>query len=360
MLRLIIVLLYCSALVVRAQQPTLMLSGGVASSNDSVVANASFALTYPVATLGPGTVLLGMSSGQLYAVPTRITASSSTHDSLVRTQGSSTITTLQATVGYRVSVKPFSLAAMASVGGANAAYRQYQRGNYLFGNDLDTALYSTIAAPSWAFGVSLRVSVDVFEDWSICGLVGKDWYRSSVVTADNAAYGAHSYTATFSDGAVYGNLGLSYRLPTLSGRGPVVDGDSIGMRRDQWYVNAILCSVHPFTSESYNQFNPGLSVQWRDRSRGATGFLEGGAYQYSERDRAMYAGAGFLVPLGTEWIKAGLFGGLLTLHDGGSVRFIPALSPRLTIDTPWISATALLIPAGESTAVGFFIGIPLK
>ncbi|MBS1562092.1 MAG: hypothetical protein JSS89_10840 [Bacteroidetes bacterium] len=358
--RLFIALFYCATVSLSAQQPTLMVSSGVASSNAHTSASATAHVWYPLTTIGPVTVVAGLQGGQVYAVPTLISTHTSTMDSTVRAQGTSTITTLQGTVGLDLALAPFSLTILAFAGGANAAYREATRPIYSYGSSSSEALQSTIAAPSWAVGVAARISYHITDAWSITGIVGRDWYRSSVVTADNTAYGAPSYRATFSDGAEYAHIGVSYTLPPLVPR-PLDDVlDSAAVRRDQWYIHAILCSAHPFTDQAYNQFNPGLAVQWRDRSQGLTGFAEGGGYQYSEGDRAIYAGGGLLAPVFTEWVKLGVLAGLLTVYDGGGMRVFPALSPRLTIDTPWLSASALLIPAGESTAIGFVVGIPVK
>lgn len=339
-----------------------MLGAGAATSNDAVNPQTAFRLSYTLNNVLPGTLNVGISAGQLYNVPTKITSFTSTQRNEVRTQGSSTITTLMATVGYGVSVDVLSVSVLGSFGGANAAYRQYMAYD-LPPNFVDPGAYyySTLAAPAWTYGVALQADVHLSDEWSVSVAGGRDWFTSEIVTANNVPYGAPSYKATFSNGALYVHAGLSYRIKHTERSGKVEgnSSDSLAGEQDRWFMNAIVCSVHPFTDVPYNQFNPGLAIQWRDRSQGITGFAEGGAYQFSQSDRAMYAGAGALFPLGTEWVKLGIIGGVLTLHDGGSTRFYPALSPRLTIDSPWLSLTALLIPAGETTAVGFVIGLPL-
>lgn len=363
MLRLFSILFYCTTLSLCAQHPALTLSAGAAMSNDAMGPQATFRLLHDVANIMPGSLKVGITAGQLYSVPTLISATTSSQSTVVRTQGSSTITTLMATIGYGVSFDVVSVSVLGSLGGANVAYRQYSPYD-LPPNFYDDGLnfYSTVAVPSLAYGVALQADIHLSETWSISLVGGRDWFRSEKITADNAAYSAPSFKATFTDGSLYLNAGLSYRFNQSAGSAKVAGEppDSLDGEADKWYVNAIINSIHPFTDATYNQFNPGLAVHWRDRSQGATWFAEGGAYQYSESDRAMFAGGGVLFPIGTEWIKVGAFGGVITLHGGDRVRVSPALSPRLTIDTPWLSATALLIPAGESTAVGFFIGIPLK
>jgi len=339
-----------------------MLGAGAAASNDAVGPQAAFRLTCNVKDVLPGTLKIGISAGQIYNVPTLISTFPSSQNTEVRTQGSSTITTLMATVGYGVSFDVLSVSVLGSLGGANAAYRQYMPydlpPNFA---DPGTYYYSTLAAPAWAYGVALQADVRLSDAWSISLVGGRDWFRSELVTANNAPYGAPSYRATFSDGALHLNAGVSYRIENTSRSGKVAgnSSDSLDEHQDKWFVNSIVCSIHPFSNVPYNQFNPGLAIQWRDRSQGITGFAEGGAYQFSQSDRAMYAGAGVLFPLGTEWVKLGVIGGVLSLHDGGAIRVYPALSPRLTIDSPWLSLTALLIPAGETTAIGLFEGLPL-
>ena len=217
---------------------------------------------------------------------------------------------------------------------------------------------TTYFASSIAYAVSAQLDLDLSSSFALSLDVGYNWLSPSLITIDNQRYNATSYRAIFASPGTTASLALRYTLPNGLPNG-LRDTLPEGLHEDHLQLLAIVASTHPFTTTPYNEFNPGLAIHWRPHRTGTTPFAEGGAYQYSLGDRAMYLGGGILFPLGTEWVKAGVFGGLLTTFDAQSVYFYPALSPRITIDTPWASATALLIPAGEATAIGFVLGLPL-
>lgn len=359
--RLLIILLYCAVTPAVAQIPTLSLGGGVATSNDATVGTASFKLQYylPIGhhedlPSGHHGVLFGLDARQLYGVPTQIERFTSTSSESLGTNGSSTITTLMGTVGYQLTIPstPVHLAVTGSIGGASAAHRRLESYAGYYNIDGTESLYyaTTIYASSIAYAVNTTVDVDLTSSFSLLLDLGYTWLAPSTIITDNRPYNAPSYRATFASSGPSLSIGLSYSTHEDPHEDP---------HEDLLQLLAILASTHPFTSTPYNEFNPGLAIHWRSHRTGTTPFAEGGAYQYSLGDRAMYLGGGILFPLGTEWIKGGIFGGALATVDAQGVYFYPALSPRITIDTPWASATALLIPAGDATAIGFVVGLPI-
>ncbi len=358
-----------------AQIPTLSLTGGVASSNHTTVGTASFTLLYKLPLgdphndphndlhndphIDPHSVLFGFTAKQLYNVPTTIEQFTSTSTTYVDNDGASTITMLMATAGYQFSIPstPLHIAVTGSVGGANTAHRRLEPwfGFYNIDPDELSEFYaSTIYEASFAYALNTIVAVDLSSLFALTLDAGYTWLSPSSIIIDNSAYNAPSYRATFASPGPTLTLGLRYTPHTDPHTDPHADP-----HEDHLQLLAILGSTHPFTSTPYNEFNPGLAVHWRPHSAGTTLFAEGGAYQYSVGDRAMYLGGGVLFPLGTEWLKAGVFGGLLTTYDAQDVYFYPALSPRISFETPWVTATALLIPAGDATAIGFMLGFPL-
>ncbi|RPI65669.1 MAG: hypothetical protein EHM43_12470 [Ignavibacteriae bacterium] len=370
--RLLIILLYCAVTPAVAQIPTLSLGGGVATSNDATVGTASFKLLYhlPIGhhedlPSGHHGVLFGLDARQFYGVPTQIERVTSTSSESLGTNGSSTITTLMGTVGYQLTIPstPIHVAVTGSIGGANAAHRRLDSYVGFYNIDGEESLFytTTIFASSIAYAVNTTIDVDLTSSFSLLLDLGYTWLSPSTIITDNRPYNAPSYRATFASPGPTLTLGLRYTLPNgLRDTLPNGLRDTLpnGLR-STLHVLAILASTHPFTTTPYNEFNPGLAIHWRSHRTGTTPFAEGGAYQYSLGDRAMYLGGGLLFPLGTEWIKGGIFGGAFATFDAQGVYFYPALSPRITIDTPWASATALLIPAGDATAIGFVIGLPI-
>lgn len=384
--RLFTILLYCllcgTLTFASAQTPTLLptlsLGGGGANSNNSTVGTATFRLLYNLHTGAhedlhedPHEVLFGFTAGQLYNVPTQIEQFTSNSVTNVGTNGSSTITMLMATAGYQFNVPstPLHLAVTASIGGANTAHRRLEpvMGYYnVSPEDQEPYYATTIYAASVAYNVNATVGFDLSPLFALSLDAGYNWFSPSSVIVDNSAYNAPSYRANFASPGPTVTLGLRYTLhedlhedPHADPHADLHEDPHEDPHEDRLQLLAILASSHPFTSTPYNEFNPGLAIHWRPKSAGITPFAEGGAYQYSEGDRAMYVGGGVLFPLGTEWVKAGIFGGGLATFDAQGAYFYPALSPRLVIDTPWASATALLIPAGEATAIGFMLGFPL-
>ncbi|MBK6292870.1 MAG: hypothetical protein IPF59_14190 [Ignavibacteria bacterium] len=137
-----------------------------------------------------------------------------------------------------------------------------------------------------------------------------------------------------------------------------------GGHRKQWFVGASIGSIHPFEPDTYNEFNPGFFSQYRLSSDRNPWFVEAGGYQYSMSDLAVYAGGGILFTIApeffaSEFLKIGLFGGLLAAQAQSGPVLTPVLSPRIVVDTHLGSVSVVIIPAWESTAFGLTYAIPM-
>ena len=125
--RLFIILLYCAVTPTMAQIPSVSLGGGAATSNGATVPTATFQLLYDLHEVLPKG-LLGVTVAQLYGVPTLIESFTTSSSSITDTNGSSTITSLMATAGYRFHIPSTALhiGILGSIGAASAAHRRLE------------------------------------------------------------------------------------------------------------------------------------------------------------------------------------------------------------------------------------------
>ena len=278
-----------------------------------------------------------------------------------RTDGTSNLIQLVAIGGYTLTTKHTDVTIGAAFGGVNVAHRR-ARATTLIGlgpTRQEIHSHETITTSNVSGGFFVRSRLHVTSLFDLTLNIGYDWTDLSRGIVDNPDPGP-DYSAVFATHGPWFTVGLATTLEP-----PTID-TTLGDYR--LYIGASIASAHPFTDEPFNEFNPGLIVQYRLPGPSVLGlgtqwFAEAGAYQWSIGDLAWYVGGGLYAPIGApidwDWLKLGLLVGTLITHDGGGAYPLPALSPRITIDTKWASITTLFIPVGAESAFGLVVSLPL-
>jgi hypothetical protein len=332
-----------------AQDVRWEVGGGPLVSNETLLGGASAGVTYRWTN--------GLFAGLRYRMgfqsPVQFVAVDNQTENQYKTDGTANLLLMQGVLGWSWEVGPLSLEAGAAIGGSNVAHQRMLAKVWCIGCEDEQTWYTygeTYTSPSLAAGLFGTIRLRAVGNVDVILTGGYDWMKTSSLIAANSVYNP-DVRVDFASPGPWITLGIGQTLGS-----PLPDT----VRGDyRLYLNAMVASLHPFTWMTYNQFNPGLGLQLRFPLSTLSVFAEGGAYQYSLGDLAAYAGGGLLVPLWLDWLKGGVFGGLLITNSVGGLRWFHALSPRITIDTKWASFTSLLIPAGEETAIGFMVALPI-
>ena len=124
-----------------------------------------------------------------------------------------------------------------------------------------------------------------------------------------------------------------------------VDGESI-LEDGRLYLQVNMASYHPSESddEDYNEFNPGLGLEYHFEHY----FITGGFFQNSIDKISTYFGAGAERNILTEWFGLGVLGGVVTGYDDDN-----GFSPRLAaIPYAYLQSGRTTIKAHYVPAVG--------
>lgn len=337
----ILVAMLTSYVHLLSQVPLVNVSLGVAHTNDAANVQLSSSILY---RWNSG-LMSGFRIASVLAVPTHIEKFNNASSEIVRTDGSATITTVTACLGWSTNVDALYLSLLATAGGGNASHRRDQ---WNFGGD--EVMIKAYSAPTWTLGFMLDGRYQITSGLSVVLQAGYDYLHSNLATTNNEQP-YDNYRAVFASPIAWMSLGLGYQFESLQ---KIDSGASHTL-----FVGASVASIHPFTETPYNEFNPGLVVHYRFSPQHFTWFVEAGAYQYSFSDRALYAAGGFLIPVLTQELRLGLLGGILALNRYDGLLIAPVISPRVTVDLPFASLTMLLIPDGRSSAFGFQLVFPL-
>ncbi|MBK6290283.1 MAG: hypothetical protein IPF59_00805 [Ignavibacteria bacterium] len=342
------ILLLVSSTAIYAQ-PTLVIGGGASTTNESL--NAQLGSEVYWSLNGP---TVGFRIASSLAIPTRVESNTGTSGWVFEeVDGASTLTTLTGILGWTFTVDRTRLSILGTIGGANITHRRSEL-DYEF----DTVVVS-YANPTWTYGAMLDLSYKLTDQWSLHLGAGYDHIESTRPMVENEPP-AKSYRAVFAGPQTWCRLGVGFS-PFDSA---MIDPLRPGGHRKQWFVGASIGSIHPFEPDTYNEFNPGFFSQYRLSSDRNPWFVEAGGYQYSMSDLAVYAGGGILFTIApeffaSEFLKIGLFGGLLAAQAQSGPVLTPVLSPRIVVDTHLGSVSVVIIPAWESTAFGLTYAIPM-
>ena len=321
---------------VRAQNAQIAVSAGMSHVNNENVLSIGTQLRY----VFESPLVVGLRTTSSFLVPLRIEASREGVIESETTDGTSTVNSLMLDVGLKHELDQFVMMAGISVGGVNVAH---QRRGILF-------TYSeTLSQPSFAIGAWAALQYRFQNSWFV-GVGGTyDYSAHRRVIGTNSATGLH-LDAIFA--------GPRAHVAVTIGKDLGVPNINDTSHYHLWLL-APVASTHPFSEDKFNEFNPGLGLHMRFDHNTLTWFLEAGAYQYSLSDLASYAGGGVYVDIVSDWLKLGLFGGVLVLNSGGSLLVTPALAPRLTADAVFGSVSVHFIPDGVQSAFGLTVALPL-
>ena len=126
----------------------------------------------------------------------------------------------------------------------------------------------------------------------------------------------------------------------------------LGWDLENWAVQVNLASYHPNNSSDYNQFNPGIGLEYHYEHF----FLTGGYFYNSLDKNSFYAGIGKELTWGTHLsFGLGAIAGALTGYESGQEPRFAAL-PYLFITKDRLTLRAFYIPEVgrvEDDAIGF-------
>ena len=130
----------------------------------------------------------------------------------------------------------------------------------------------------------------------------------------------------------------------------------LGWDLENWALQINLASIHPNSSEDYNEFNPGIGVEYHYEH-----FYLTGGYFYNSLDKnSFYAGIGKELTWGTHLsFGLGAAAGVITGYESGQEPTLAAL-PYLFITKGRVTLKAHYIPEVgrvEDDAIGFAIRI---
>lgn len=137
-----------------------------------------------------------------------------------------------------------------------------------------------------------------------------------------------------------------------------VDGESI-LEDGRLFLQVNIASYHPNVSddEDYNEFNPGLGLEYHFDNF----FITGGFFENSIDKFSTYFGAGVERDYFTEWFGLGVLGGVVTGYDDGLSPRLAAIpyaylkSGRTTIKAHYVPAVGDV----ENDAIGFAVRFDL-
>ena len=130
----------------------------------------------------------------------------------------------------------------------------------------------------------------------------------------------------------------------------------LGWDLENWAIQVNLASYHPNNSEDYNEFNPGIGLEYHYEH-----FFLAAGYFYNSLDKSsFYAGVGKELTWGTHLsFGAGATAGLITGYDSGQEPRFAAL-PYLFVTKNRLTFKAYYIPEVgrvDDDAIGFAIRI---
>ena len=134
------------------------------------------------------------------------------------------------------------------------------------------------------------------------------------------------------------------------------DSDLFGWNLENWAIQFNIASYHPGASEDYNEFNPGIGIEYHYEH-----FYLTAGYFYNSLDKdSFYAGIGKELAWGNDF-KYGIGGaaGIITGYESGQEPVLAAL-PYIFLTKGKVTFKAHYIPEVgrvDDDAIGFAIRI---